>query len=228
MWLLRQFKMTGLFTCCLCGGTNPGDACICAGCDDDLPHISTACDVCGIPLLENGICGYCLRHKHLADSIISAYSYRYPLTQLIRQGKYRGEIRVLNSLTYGLAEKIQSTVQVMPEVMIPVPLHRWRVFNRGYNQSLEICRLLSRKLDIPYNPGIIYRHRSTPPMFDLSPAQRRRNIRDSFRLPEPVNYHSVAIIDDVVTSGATVNELARQLKRAGVRHVQAWSLARAY
>jgi ComF family protein len=115
----------------------------------------------------------------------------------------------------------------MPELMIPVPLHFLRLYSRGFNQALEICRVLTKELNIPYDSTLVVRDTNTAPMAALARERRRENIRGAFRLARPLPSRSVAIVDDVITSGATSDGLAVLLREAGARHIQVWSLTRA-
>jgi ComF family protein len=132
-------------------------------------------------------------------------------------------VRLLGQL---LARSVQAAGQPLPEVLVPVPLHRRRLAERGYNQALEIARVVARQLELPLEPGCCDRGVATLSQAGLDEGSRRRNIRGAFRARSPLGLRDLAIIDDVVTTGSTVEELARVLKRAGALHVQVWALAR--
>ncbi|WPL11809.1 MULTISPECIES: ComF family protein [Thiorhodovibrio] len=114
----------------------------------------------------------------------------------------------------------------LPELLIPVPLHSKRLRERGYNQSLEVARVIGRELKIPVDSRVVERAWATPPQLSLAREERLANVRDAFRVPRPLQARHVAIIDDVVTTGATAGELAGVLHQAGAERVDVWAIAR--
>jgi ComF family protein len=213
--------------CVLCGQPHNSGSALCPGCLQDLPVSQSGCLRCGRWLSQNGVCGGCLNTKSAVDRTVVAYHYRYPVSLLIKNIKYKQELSLLPVLSLGLAKKLMASRTKFPEVLLPVPLFIARHYQRGFNQSLEICKILSRELGIHCDSKIAKRVRSTPPMSLLSPAQRRLNVKGAFGINYPQTYKSVAIVDDVVTSGATAEEIASQLKLHGAEQVEVWSLARA-
>ena len=113
------------------------------------------------------------------------------------------------------------------EALIPVPLHQSRLLERGFNQSEELARILSRLLDIPLDRQSLQRIRPTLPQSGLSLSKRHKNLLQAFRYDPHRDYRRVAIIDDVITTGSTMEEICKRLHQAGVRHVEVWSLCRA-
>jgi ComF family protein len=124
-----------------------------------------------------------------------------------------------------MAEKLRIQTD-LPEAIIPVPMHHSRVRFRGFNQALEIARPISRELSIPILSNVICKSRKTVPQTQLGEKARKRNLYNSFTINDPINARHVAILDDVITTSATMNELARTLKQHGVHTVSAWSCAR--
>jgi len=114
----------------------------------------------------------------------------------------------------------------LPECIIPVPLHKHRLHERGFNQALELARLIARQLKVPLNYSLCRREKATPFQSGLSARQRKQNLRNAFNVIQTPAYNHVAIFDDVVTTGSTVNELARQLKEEGVEIIEVWAIAR--
>ena len=169
----------------------------------------------------------CLQRLPAFDHTVAPFHYRYPVDSLIKKFKYDEEIRAAGPLVACLLKRINERTPVLPEVLIPIPLHRNRLYLRGYNQSQEICRILGHHLDIPVDNKSVVRARSTAEQHRLSAKQRRGNVRGAFRIQTALAYRSVAIVDDVITTGATANEMAATLKRAGVKRVELWALARA-
>lgn len=214
--------------CEVCGKTGLLHECICAECLADLPALGAACSRCGIPTPEPvPVCGRCMVSPASADRTVTAFQYRYPLNALIKQLKYKQKIRLVTPLARRLANRVLSNTGLLPEVMVPVPLHYRRQYRRGYNQAIVICQALTEILGVPADPHLISRRRHTLPMFSLTASQRKRNIAGVFSLRGDCTYRSVAIVDDVITSGATVNELASVLRQAGVSRIEFWALARA-
>lgn len=131
--------------------------------------------------------------------------------------------RLLGTL---LAEYLQKTAE-KPDCIVPVPLHTARYHERGFNQALEIARTVSKTLQIPLDFSNCVRHKDTPHQTGLSAKKRRQNLRRAFSFRKPIRAHHVAILDDVMTTGSTVNALAAELKKVGVNRVDVWVCARA-
>lgn len=159
--------------------------------------------------------------------VIAAFNYRYPLDGLIKQIKYKQRIRLVSPLVKILSDRIQAVSFTLPEVMVPVPLHPHRLYTRGFNQSRQICSVLSWSLPLCTDTDLVIRTRNTLPMFNLEAEQRRENIEGAFQLVQHCRYKSIAIVDDIITSCSTMNELARLFHKAGVEQIQYWALARA-
>ena len=146
---------------------------------------------------------------------------------MIKKLKYQARLDVIRSLSQLLLERIRLERIEPPECLVPVPLHPTRLRKRGFNQAREIARALVKNLPLPVDDRLLRRHKATAQQYDLSPSQRRMNVKDAFSTSKSMSYKRVALVDDVVTTGATASELACLLKRHGVQHVQVWSLARA-
>lgn len=194
-------------------------------CRHDLPWIRTGCKLCGKPLPIDSICGECQQKAPIYAQSRIAFGYAYPVNLLIQRLKFSHRLDIASSLAALLAAVLDDTS--WPEYLVPVPMHRSRLRERGYNQAGEIARCLSRLLGIPLAQDCCRRIRHTAAQSGL-PAQRRRgNVRGAFRIGEmPTALHHVAIVDDVVTTGATVSELARTLRGAGVEKIEVWACAR--
>lgn len=219
-------------TCVLCGGRGEKPTRdLCSACAADLPANDAACSVCAEPLAAQGVdllCGSCLKRAPRFDVACCAFRYAYPVDYLIRRLKYQGAIaqsRVLGELLAFHLRKARS--EPLPELLIPVPLAQKRFQARGYNQAVELGRHLERRLCIPMRSDLVERTRETAEQAGLGQKERRRNIRGAFALTAPLRAKHVAIVDDVITTGSTANELARVLKRAGARRIEVWAVARA-
>lgn len=206
---------------------------LCAACHGDLPQTTVACVRCAEPLAEGTvdaplICGSCLRRAPRFDSSLCALRYAYPVDRMIRQLKYGSAVvhgRVLGEV---LAEYLgRSHRGTWPDCIIPMPLAQRRFQERGYNQALEIAAVIERRLPVHLRTDLVERSRETREQAELNRKQRRRNVRGAFAMIRELQARHVAIVDDVVTTGSTVNELARVLKRAGARRVDVWAVARA-
>lgn len=202
---------------------------LCAGCAASLPYAEHACCRCGraLPAAAPGNlpCGRCQKKPPLYDSLTPLCHYQEPARYLLRSLKFHRRYacaRVLGSL---LAARLAQQAP-LPQAIVPVPLHPGRYAERGYNQSLELARHLSRQLAIPLDFQHCRRIRATLPQTTLDPIQRRRNLRGAFHVTAPWSIAHVAIVDDIVTTGSTVGELAKVLKRAGVARVDVWCCAR--
>ena len=126
-----------------------------------------------------------------------------------------------------LAQHLKSSLTDKPDMLVPVPLHTSRYLDRGFNQSLEMGRLIARKLNIPLNDTLIVRQKKSQSQVSLSAKERQKNVRGIFSNSGRLNGQHVAVIDDVMTSGSTVNEVAKVLKKAQAGRVDVWVFARA-
>lgn len=211
--------------CLLCGA--PGDGMdLCAPCQADMPVNHSCCARCALPLpLPTSICGACLRKPPPWDSAWAPFRYAWPLDRLESRFKFGGDLaagRVLAALWLRQPRLID-----VPEVLMPVPLSRCRLSERGYNQSQELAHALGSGLGVRTDASILQRTRVTQPQTDLDRLARRRNVRDAFSVRTARQPHRhVALVDDVMTTGATLAECARQLRRSGVARVDVWAMAR--
>lgn len=146
---------------------------------------------------------------------------------MIKKLKYRARLDLAQALAQPLLETAGSGLEIVPDCLLPMPLHRARLRSRGFNQAREIARVLSQRLSLPVDNHLVCRHRPTAQQFELRPEQRARNVKDAFSLLKTMHYNNIAVVDDILTTGSTANELAGLLKRHGAQHVQVWCLARA-
>jgi len=218
-------------TCLLCGDPGTRNMDLCLPCLSALPRNRPACPRCGLGLPSSSPqgrpCGRCLSHPPAFTAALAPFRYEEPIRHLIHALKFRDRVASARLLGELLADEWDPENGEKPQCLIPVPLHPGRYRMRGYNQSLEIARVVSRRLDIPLRLHGCERIRPTPPQSELAATVRRRNVRGAFRVVEPVNSKHVAILDDIVTTGATVSELAKALRKAGVERVDVWAVARA-
>ena len=215
----------------LCGDTCENSTCLCQACIEDLPYINTACASCGLPLEhhngESSICGQCQSEPTPIQHCISIFHYDSPVDYLIKHMKYHNQLSVADLMGKMIAKKVKSIGQNLPDLIIPVPLHVERLKQRGYNQAIEIGRLVSRDLNIPLDHTACTRVKHTLPQFDIPAAERSDNIKNAFEVSRQLDAKHVALIDDVMTTGSTAREIATVLTQNGVTQVDVWTCARA-
>jgi len=217
---------------CLMCGCGSGAENLCPPCARELPRCSHACLHCGLPLSHpaDRICGLCLRKPPPWDFATSALDYHFPVDQLICRFKFGRNLACGEVLARELVRAIRNRGDIVPGCIVPVPLHRFRYFTRAFNQADLLARQVGKALKIPVSGSMLYRQRRTRAHSGLDAASRKRNIKGAFicrvsagRRTMPVH---VALVDDVMTTGATLAECTRTLKKAGVRCVSVWIAAR--
>lgn len=222
---LRLVRQVLPGACLLCSAGVRG-AGLCAGCAAELPRpAGAACRVCAEPLAVPGTCGRCLKHPPAFDDTVAGALYRFPADVLIQRLKYGGELACADVLGERLAEAVGAAPR--PDLLVPMPLHPDRLRSRGFNQAVELARPLAHRLGIPLMAAACRRLRDTPAQAGLDLAARRRNVRGAFACDADLAGRHVAVVDDVLTSGATLDALARVLRKAGAARVSAWVAARA-
>jgi len=226
---IKNIQSWLLPSCCvLCGVRAEGE--LCAGCERELPVNTSCCTRCAVPLPETKgelVCGPCTRQPPAYDRALSLLRYAYPADKLIQRLKFNAQLHLARLLGERLAGHITRHVTQPPQVIIPVPLHCSRLRERGFNQALELARPVARRLNIPLDYRSGARVRATAVQSLLPAAQRRRNIKGAFQITRPLAAHHAAIVDDVMTTGHTVEEFAATLRKAGVEKIDVWVLARA-
>ncbi len=216
-------------TCLLClDPGQPPKLDLCRDCEDDLPRNLPACAVCATPLPMAGeICGPCRRHGRAFDAAFAPYRYEFPLVELIHRLKYGGQIAIARILGTLLARRLAEHERSYVEAIVPVPLHATREIRRGYNQAREIAEFAGELLQLPIRDDLARRIRETEEQASLPASVRRINVSGAFEIRAKSLPQSVAIVDDVLTTGATADALAHALRRAGCRHIEIWAIARA-
>ncbi|MGQ0622735.1 MAG: ComF family protein [Panacagrimonas sp.] len=212
--------------CAWCGQP-AGGAGICGGCRDDLPWNRVHCPGCALPQIAPVLCRRCQRRAHRFDSAWTPFVLVQPVQQAIHRLKYGARFGPARSLGRLMAQQLARRPEPLPDLVIPVPLHRQRQFQRGYNQARELARGLAGVLAIEVDEQAVSRTRATPDQIGLNAAARRRNLRGAFAVTRDLSGLHVALLDDVLTTGATLDELARAVRAAGASRIEAWALARA-
>jgi ComF family protein len=217
-------------TCILCGNKGFSSLDICETCHQRLPRNNICCYRCAeifaSPILAPGLCGRCLNETPAFDETYAPFIHQDEIRHLITGLKFGAQFKNARLLGSLLADHLGKTAE-KPDCIIPVPLHKARYHERGYNQALEIARTVSQKLHIPIDYASCTRRKDTPHQTGLSAKKRRQNVHRAFSVQKPVHARHVAILDDVMTTGSTANALAIELKRAGVGRVDVWVCARA-
>lgn len=218
--------------CLLCLSVTHNNHQICSDCEADLTQNTHHCLICAAPLpmmqTDNMplVCGQCqIKPPYFQTSFIP-HLYTAPLKQLIADFKFHRNLSYAPLLAHVFVNSLTHRKNNLPECIIPVPLHIDRLRERGFNQALELARIITKQLKIPIDYSLCRRNKATPFQSGLSAKERKKNLKNAFYVTKPHHYKHVAIFDDVVTTGSTVNELAKQLKRSGVKMIEVWALAR--
>lgn len=212
---------------------NAGILHICPTCHDRIPLVSSPlCPLCGIPFIGTGgdhHCGSCAVHPPHFDSARAHFLYEGPIRDLIHAFKYNRNTHLRFPLALLALEGI-SGVQAdhNPNLIVPVPLHRSRLRQRGFNQAVLLGRVLSHRLALPLMPDALVRTRATEPQIELSAAERRVNVRGAFSVKgvDRIAGKRILLLDDVMTTGSTMDECAKELKSGGAAAVIAITIAR--
>ena len=223
-WLAGLLHGLAPARCQYCGCTTP-DLPICKDCHAALPWNDPACPRCALPQIHPSPCPACLARAPHFDSAWCAFRLESPIRQSIHGLKYHARLLQARMLGELMASALAARDH-WPELLIPVPLHHRRLFRRGYNQALEIARPIAASGRIRLWPDAVRRIRATTDQIGTSASQRRRNVRGAFVADTGMAGRSVALLDDVMTTGATLNELARVCRKAGATHIEAWAVAR--
>ena len=198
---------------------------LCPACLSDLPwHTQPQCPQCATPTPLGQTCGACLSHPPAFDRTLAALGYAFPLDRLIPRLKYHSRLAIAPALGECLARAVEGAPA--PDRLIAMPLHAKRVRERGFNHATEIAREVSKRLGLPLDTVSCQRIRDTPPQMGLKHDARRRNLRGAFACSGDVRGQRIALIDDVMTTGTSLDELAATLKRAGACEVTCWVAAR--
>lgn len=214
--------------CTLCGVRSR--EVLCTACNHDLPfRHALGCPRCNAQGSEQQLCGACLADPPHFDATASAFHYAYPLDRLVQAYKFNAHLGLLPLFADALNRAIRSVdaATARPDLVIPLPLAPKRLAERGFNQSALLGERLSKTLGIRFEARGMLRVRETPPQTGLSREARLKNVRGAFDCAHRLDGMRVAVVDDVMTTGATLSEAAKALKKAGAAQVSAWVIARA-
>lgn len=240
-------------TCILCGNPGYDSRDICNSCYLQLPRNNLCCYRCAeilelpatapvqpcptIPAqhpsgasrakqLPAVLCGRCLSRRPAFDETVAPFIHQGAVRHLIGALKFGASYKNARLLGILLADHLKQTAE-QPDLIIPVPLHKTRYRQRGFNQAIEIARTVAKELQIPLDLASCKRHRDTPHQTRLPAKKRRKNLKNAFSIIKPIHARHIAILDDVMTTGSTAHELACVLKKAGASRVDVWVCARA-
>lgn len=215
--------------CILCGDKGVKNRDLCEACYLELPKNSPRCYQCASDfskLEAVGLCETCLTNSPAFDETFAPFLHNHSIRYCVLQLKFHNHYPSARLLGNLLSDYLEKTVE-RPDCIVPVPLHKNRYQERGFNQSIEIARIVSKRLNLPLDLNSCIRHRDTAHQVGLSGIERNENIKNAFSVSSKFRAKHVAIIDDVMTTGSTVNELALALKMAGCHRVQVWVCAKA-
>ena len=212
--------------CALCRRLHHGKFSVCTFCENALIPLGPACKHCATPLFETNllVCGHCIKQKPPLDYVFAAYRFEEPLRTLLHDFKYREGLHLTKFLTSLMQTSlIDNTYQT--ECLIPIPAHKKRLQERGFNQAMVLAKHLAKHMQRPCLSSHIQKIIDTPSQAKLDAPARRRNLQNTFKL-KTIPYKHVTLIDDLITTGSTANELAFQLKAQGVERVDLWCIAK--
>ncbi|WP_434154197.1 ComF family protein [Pseudomonas sp. JZ134] len=219
-------------SCGFCGAGVESSLPLCLGCETDLPWLMGHCLHCAIPLPDEGlICGACLKRPPSFDHVVALWRYGFPIGSAINRFKHQKQWPLGRLMADLQARHLMHAFDEglpRPDLLLPVPMAQKRQRERGYNQAAMLARWLGKSLTLTVADDVIQRVLETPAQQGLDAAQRHKNLRNAFALTtaKVVRGRSIALIDDVLTTGATAEALASLLKRAGALRVDVYCLAR--
>lgn len=210
--------------CVLCGSMSRNGL-WCIACDAALPYFNAPhCPVCALPTPTGEVCGHCLSQPPLFSRTIAAFGYGYPLDKLIQGMKYGEQLALAHAFAKKLLPRIDQCN--LPDHIIAMPLHPAKLRERGFNQSALIAATVARNLKLELLPNACRRVRDTPPQSSLPWKERKKNVSNAFRCDMDLAGKRVALVDDVLTTGASLNALAGAALKRGAVEVSAWVIAR--
>ena len=215
--------------CVLCDDTCKNAHRFCDDCFSSLPKTTSRCLQCALPLSSNDHhrCGACMANPPPFDTTIALFNYEKPIATLLWRLKFSGDLSIAKLLSECWIDYLSATQDKLPELIIPVPLHPVRLKERGFNQALEIAKPIGRHFKIPVEVRTCVRIKHTKPQSSLSASTRKNNVINAFGLSYSLTASHVVILDDVMTTGSTVTQIAHLLRKVGVQRIDVWCCARA-
>jgi ComF family protein len=210
--------------CVLCGSMSH-DGLWCAACDAALPYFNAPhCPVCALPTPTGEVCGHCLKQPPLFTRTTAVFGYSFPLDKLIQGMKYGEQLALAHAFAKKLVQRIDKSN--LPDYVIAMPLHPAKLRERGFNQSLLLAATVARALKLKLLPNASQRVRDTPPQSALPWKERKKNVRNSFCCDMDLTGKRIVLVDDVLTTGASLNALAEAVSKKGAIEISAWVVAR--
>ena len=231
-WLNNNLFYSNLRQCLFCLEPTANPHSLCEHCESALPVNRHHCLICSSPFAAVAsdhpglVCGQCQKNPPSYNTSVIPYLYASPLKQSITTLKFQRNLSYVPLLAHIFIHALRTRCSKMPECILPVPLHPKRLQQRGFNQALELLRIIATQLGIPVDYSLCQRNKDTPFQSGLSAKQRKQNLRNAFTVTRSQPYKHIAIFDDVVTTGSTVNELSRKLKTSGAEIIEVWAIAR--
>lgn len=212
--------------CFLCAAP-AGSALLCPACASELPRLDGPhCPICALPTVDGAVCGSCLTKAPYFDATHACFRYAFPVDRLVQALKYRHNLAIARLLAATLLQSAGNEAATA-DLLMALPLSEQRLAARGFNQSMELARPLASQLGIPLRVTGYARSLDTPPQASLPWKERQKNISGAFECALDLSGKHIIVIDDVMTTGATLDEFARTLKKHGARRVSNWVVARA-
>lgn len=208
---------------------------ICEACFDAIAVNKSCCQRCASPIEQldvqhNLLCGHCLSHQHDFDQVISPFLYSKEIRYLITSLKYQKKIHFAKVLAELFIQQVNNNSSFkLPQAIIPMPMHVKRLRDRGFNQALELSRYFSSYYALPLDYKSITRSRYTDLQAGLAASERQKNVANAFSLKKTINYQHIAIVDDVMTTGSSADEVAKLIKKEQNKDIKIdiWTIARA-
>jgi ComF family protein len=203
---------------------------LCNACETDLPWNTHSCDYCSLPLSPpDTLCGQCISDRPAFSALLTAFKYQFPVNRLISRFKDQRQLAAGEVLSQLLVNRHRSSIELLSDestIIAPVPLHWWRRQRRGFNQSAIIASIIAAGSRAELDTRLLTRRRYTPDQKLLGVTDRNANVRGAFYCSSQLSGKRVLLVDDVVTSRATVNECTEVLYRCGASDVAVLALAR--
>jgi ComF family protein len=213
--------------CYVCNQYHRDYSAVCLSCTQLFSRLEHICHYCALPLPDNNFlaCGQCSKEKPSFDCTLTAYRFEEPLRTLLHEYKYKSALFLRNILAQLMMDALPES-GTLSQCLIPIPLHSTRLKERGFNQAAELSKLLAKYLNIPCELTACKKIRNTTPQVNLSGKERRQNLRGAFEV-HSLPYQHITLVDDLFTTGSTVQEISRLFKKQGVKRVDVWCCARA-
>ncbi|MDP1540799.1 MAG: ComF family protein [Moraxellaceae bacterium] len=209
--------------CLLCADTSVNE-CLCPPCSADLAWLSETCHRCALPHEGDDICHYC-DDDFGPDHTLAVFAYQFPVNALMAEFKYRALMAVTDLFAARLNDLALSSS--LPDFIVAVPMHHQRLRQRGYNPALLLAKQVAKRLHVPLLTNALVRQHDGQQQKSLSAEQRLINLQNAFAWQGPsLQGRHIAIIDDVMTTGATAQVISKLLRQAGAVSVSAWVIAR--